>query len=361
MQRLPPFDSLYVFAVAARHLSFTTAATELHRTQSAVSHRIKTLETELGVPLFTRLTRRLELTSAGRALAQRLDQAITDITRTIAEFDETVEARRLRVTMLPSVASRWLMPRLPRFFDLHPDIEVQVIADQQLLDLRAEGIDLAIRFGRGRYPGYTATVLMRDRVLPVCSPKFAAEHDRITTIDALLRLPLLHDSGTEGDGSLSDWRSWLNQLGIRMRLVGPGSASITPRFSSTLPLLASVLRWDASVWSQTIWAAVSWSVLCPWQRRPHSPTTWSRCPKSRHYRRSSASAIGCAQKQLQLCRRHPCYRPAPAVEPDSRGMVHETSVPGGITVRPCLRAPLQAQPRSAARPAIRPRRPSTRV
>jgi len=116
MARLPALDSLYVFAVAARHLSFTAAAQELHRTQSAVSHRIKALESEIGVPLFERLTRGLELTQAGAALAHRLNEAIADISRTIAELDRVGEARTLRVTMLPSVASRWLMPRLSRFF-----------------------------------------------------------------------------------------------------------------------------------------------------------------------------------------------------------------------------------------------------
>ena len=213
MSRVLPFDSLYVFAVAARHRSFTVAAAELHRTQSAISHRIKSLERELGVTLFTRLPRRLELTAAGHALAHRLDEAIKDITRTIAEFDPRAERGRLRVTTLPSVASRWLMPRLPRFFDLHPEIEVQVIADLKPLDLRAEGIDLAIRFGRGHYLDYKVTMLMRDRVLPVCSPKFAAERPAAASIEAMLAWPLLHDSGTDGDGSLSDWRSWLDHLG----------------------------------------------------------------------------------------------------------------------------------------------------
>src|SRR5271165_3388230 len=117
MTALPPLDSLYVFSVAARHLSFTAAAVELHRTQSAVSHRIKELEADLGVALFRRLTRRLELTPAGQSLAHRVNHAIDDITRTIAEFDQGAGTDRLRVTTLPSVASRWLMPRLPRFFD----------------------------------------------------------------------------------------------------------------------------------------------------------------------------------------------------------------------------------------------------
>ncbi len=213
MARLPPLDALHVFAVAARHLNFTTAATELHRTQSAVSHRIKTLEAELGVALFTRLTRRLELTPAGRALALHMNQSLAEIARIIGEFGKLEGTQRLRVTALPSVASRWLTPRLPRFFDLCPEIEVQVIAEAQLLDLRAEGIDLAVRFGRGNYPRHSVSRLMTDRVLPVCSPKFLAEHGPISTIDEMLALPLVHDYAAENDDSHSDWRSWLGQLG----------------------------------------------------------------------------------------------------------------------------------------------------
>lgn len=213
MPRLPPLDSLHVFAVAARHLNFTTAAAELHRTQSAVSHRIKALEAELGVSLFIRLTRRLELTPAGRALAEHMNQSLAQIARIIAEFDKLEGTQRLRVTALPSVASRWLTPRLPRFFDLCPQIEVQVIAEAELLDLRAKGIHLAVRFGRGQYPHHSVSRLMTDRVLPVCSPKFLVEHGPISTIEKLLALPLVHDSAAENDESQSGWRSWLDQLG----------------------------------------------------------------------------------------------------------------------------------------------------
>src|SRR5262245_20763774 len=105
MTRLPSLDALRVFSVAARHLSFTKAAGELHLTQSAVSHRVRALVEELGILLFRRLTRRLELTCAGQTLAQRVDQAVADIARTIADLDQGGDARRLTVTMLPSVAS----------------------------------------------------------------------------------------------------------------------------------------------------------------------------------------------------------------------------------------------------------------
>jgi LysR family glycine cleavage system transcriptional activator len=211
--RLPAIDSLYVFAVAARHLNFTAAATELHRTQSAVSHRIRTLEAQIGVHLFHRGPRGLELTAAGETLAHQVNRAVADLSCTIAGLSRRSEVRKLRITTLPSVASRWLLPRLPRFCEQHPNVHVQVIAEARVLDLRAEAIHLAIRFGHGHYRGHRASQLMGDRVLPVCSPRLNAGRARIATVDALFELPLLHDSAADGDGSLSDWQSWLDHLG----------------------------------------------------------------------------------------------------------------------------------------------------
>src|SRR5262249_49491857 len=213
MARLPSLDTLRVFSVAARHLSFTKAAEELHLTQSAISHRVRALEEELGVLLFNRLTRKLTLTPAGQALGQRVERAVSDIARAIDGLDEDGEERRLTVTTLPSVASRWLVPRLQHFQALHPEIELQVIADPNLLDLRSARIDVAIRFGAGAYPGYAVTALLPDSVFPVCTPRLFANRGPSRTIDDLFDLPLLHDSSTEGDGSGTDWRSWLDHIG----------------------------------------------------------------------------------------------------------------------------------------------------
>jgi LysR family glycine cleavage system transcriptional activator len=208
MPRTPSLDALRIFVVAARHMSFTEAASQLNLTQSAVSHRIRGLEEELGLSLFRRLTRRLELTSEGRALAHRVGQAIGDIDRSVVDLYRSDDAAPLKVTMLPSVASHWLIPRLARIRRQHPAIDVQVIADSRPLDLRAEGIDLAIRFGRTPQPGYAATRLMGDCFFPVCAPELLDQHGLVDSIDALVALPLLHDSATD-----SDWRAWLNHFG----------------------------------------------------------------------------------------------------------------------------------------------------
>jgi LysR family glycine cleavage system transcriptional activator len=230
MVRIPSLDALRIFVVAARHLSFTEAADALHLTQSAISHRIRGLEDALGVPLFNRLTRRLELTAHGRALARRLEPAINEIDRSVVELTQTEDdAGPLKVTMSPSLASHWLIPRLPHIRSRHPDLNVQVIADHQPLDLRSRGIDLAIRFCRTPQPGYAqpgyaqpayaqpayaVTRLMGDRVIPVCAPALLEQHGPIESIDDLLSLPLLDDdwSCTSCDSG-SGWRAWLDYHG----------------------------------------------------------------------------------------------------------------------------------------------------
>jgi len=213
MPRTPSLDALRIFVVAARHLSFTEAATKLNLTQSAVSHRIRGLEDELGLSLFNRLTRRLELTPQGRALAYRVDNAISEIDRSVLDISATNTDLPVKVTMLPSVATHWLIPRLARIRDRHPDTEVQVIADPRLMDIRAEGIDLAIRFGNRPNASYHVTRLMSDRVIPVCTPDLLRRHGPVDSVEGLLAMPLLHDSATVGDGSHSEWQSWLAYCG----------------------------------------------------------------------------------------------------------------------------------------------------
>jgi LysR family transcriptional regulator, glycine cleavage system transcriptional activator len=211
--RLPALDSLRAFEAAARRLSFTQAAGELYVTQGAVSQRIKALEKDLEVQLFRRLTRRLELTPEGERLALGVREGLERIVNAIADVDSNAKGRALTVSVLPSFAARWLMPRLPRFHELHPEIDVQVVADGRPLDLDLTGLDTAIRFGHGKYPGLQTMHLMPDSIVPVCSPKLLADRTPIRTIADLMSLPLLHDTPTESDHSKSDWASWLAHVG----------------------------------------------------------------------------------------------------------------------------------------------------
>jgi LysR family transcriptional regulator, glycine cleavage system transcriptional activator len=213
MKRLPSLDSLRAFESAARHLSFTKAGEELHVTQSALSHRINALEDELGIKLFRRLTRKMELTPAGETLAAGVRRGLAEISRAVAAIDHKTGAEPLTVSALPSFATRWLVPRLPRFRNVCPDVEVRISADPALVNLQANEADLAVRFGLGIYPGLHVVKLMGDSVFPVCSPRLIAERGAINHPSELVDWPLLHDMPTEHDGSGSGWSHWLRHVG----------------------------------------------------------------------------------------------------------------------------------------------------
>jgi LysR family glycine cleavage system transcriptional activator len=119
----------------------------------------------------------------------------------------------LRVSILPSFAGRWLVPRLAGFRARYPEVETRIIAESGLADLHGGSVDVAVRFGRGRYPGLAVEFLMSDAVLPVCSPDLLWQRGPVATPEALVRLPLLHDSTVEKDGSGADWPSWLAHIG----------------------------------------------------------------------------------------------------------------------------------------------------
>lgn len=214
MRRLPPLDALRAFEAAARHLSFTRAAEEIHVTQGAVSHRVRALEAELGVPLFRRLTRRLELTEAGETLALAVRRGLEEIAGALGALEQggALEGP-LRVSVLPSFASRWLVPRLAGFRARYPGIEARIAAESGFADLHGGAADVAVRYGRGRYPGLDAEFLMGDAVLPVCSPALLRESGPLDVPADVARFPLLHDSTAEADGSGADWASWCAHAG----------------------------------------------------------------------------------------------------------------------------------------------------
>ena len=215
--------------MAARHLSFTEAASELTSRRARSVTASVGWRKSFGVALFKRLTRRLELSPLGRALARKVDLAIGEIDRSVVELAGSDDSGPLKVTMLPSVASHWLIPRLPRIRDRHPNIDVQVIADPRLLDLRAEGIDLAIRFCRVPHSGYATTRLMGDRVFPVCAPGLIKpkQEDRQRR---WLRpaLPFYTIRRRYRDGSDSDWRAGSIITAGPISTAAPASSSARP-------------------------------------------------------------------------------------------------------------------------------------
>src|ERR1700682_6780364 len=148
-RRLPPLSALRPFEAAARLESFSRAAEELHITHGAVSHQVRALEEHLGAPLFARHGKRVALTAAGRTFAERVRGALDEIAMAADVVRPARRDNRLTVNVLPLFASRWLMPRLIRFMEAHPKIELNVTASVALADFVREDIDVAIRFGRG--------------------------------------------------------------------------------------------------------------------------------------------------------------------------------------------------------------------
>jgi LysR family glycine cleavage system transcriptional activator len=208
-RRLPSLSALRAFEAAARHLSFAKAADELHVTPAAISHRIKALEAELGVRLFRRLNRAVLLTEA----AQRCLPGIRDGFERLAQAMESVRAGQRRgmvtVSVAPSLAAKWLVPRLDRFRARHTDIEVRIDASSQIVDLEAEGVDVGIRYGTGRYPGLKVDRLFAEEVSPVCSPALLKGPRALRKPEDLRWHTLLHADWSTPSQVLPDWRMWL--------------------------------------------------------------------------------------------------------------------------------------------------------
>ena len=150
--RLPPLNALRCFDVAAKHLSFTKAAAELNVTHSAVSHQIKALEEWLGVPLFRRINRGLVLTDAGQAYLKPVRDSFERLGEATRRLRVRERSGPLTVSVMPSFAAKWLVPRLRRFRERHPDIDVRISADSNLIDFAREDVDICIRYGRGVWP-----------------------------------------------------------------------------------------------------------------------------------------------------------------------------------------------------------------
>jgi LysR family glycine cleavage system transcriptional activator len=170
-RRLPPLSSLRPFEAAARLGSFTRAAGELHLTHGAVSHQVRGLEEHLGTALFTRHGKRVALTATGRAFSERVRSALEAIAQAADMARPARREQRLTLSVLPSFASRWLMPRMIRFMESHPQVEVNVLATTALADFAADGIDIALRFGKGPWPPHACEAFLDDEYFPVASPK----------------------------------------------------------------------------------------------------------------------------------------------------------------------------------------------
>ncbi|MGI9464326.1 MAG: transcriptional regulator GcvA [Aestuariivirgaceae bacterium] len=189
---LPPTNSLVVFEAAARHHNFTRAAEELDVTQSAVSRQIQLLEDHLGTSLFQRHSRGLELTPEGERLHRAVAMGLEHIANVAADIRRHRGPGELTISSSVTFASYWLMARLANFRAAHPEIELRLVASSPVYDLTAAGIDLAIRYGDGEWPGVEAVRLFDDEIWPVCAPRYLEGRKKISSPADLLGATLLH-------------------------------------------------------------------------------------------------------------------------------------------------------------------------
>jgi LysR family glycine cleavage system transcriptional activator len=212
-RQLPPLNALRAFEAAARHLSFKLAAEELNVTAAAISHQVKALEGLLGVSLFHRLTRALRLTDAGQAALPTLTEGFDKLAEGAEQMRAYCEDSLLTISVSPSFGSMWLVPRLDRFRERHPDIEIRIDGTDRLVDVAQSDVDVAVRYGPGGYKGVQVDYLFNQRNLPVCSPALLKGDKPLLCLDDLRHHTLLHIEWKDAEAS---WRMWLLAAGQHM-------------------------------------------------------------------------------------------------------------------------------------------------
>src|SRR5215470_14882104 len=203
-RRLPALNALKAFEAAARHESFTRAAEELFVTQGAVSHQVKALEQELGIKLFDRERQRLVMTGSGREYLAVVRDALDRIALGTERLMQRRSSGALTISTSPDFAAKWLVHRLGRFAEAHPDIALKVSADMHHVDFAREDVDLAVRHGDGNWAGLHVERLCSEELFPVCSPKLVEGRRRLGQPCDVLKFPLLHLDRRE------DWGRWLD-------------------------------------------------------------------------------------------------------------------------------------------------------
>jgi LysR family glycine cleavage system transcriptional activator len=247
----PPLAALRTFEVAARHRSFTKAAAELHVTQGAVSQQIKQLEASLGFPLFHRGARGLTLTEKGEDLAETAQSVFRRLFNKVEELKQTEVGGILTVSVSPSLAVKWLIPRLGRFHQRHPEVDLRIRPDPVLIDVLAESdtIDMAIRFGQGPFPGLAATPIMHETVFAVASPDLLTKGPPLRRAADLVHHTLLHSDSTRAEvNSMANWEVWLAILNV---------SGVNPKLGPTFP--SSYMLLEAAIHGQGV--ALTWAAL----------------------------------------------------------------------------------------------------
>jgi LysR family transcriptional regulator, glycine cleavage system transcriptional activator len=210
---LPSLTGLHTFEVAARHLSFTLAAAELNVTQTAISHQIRRLEEQLGIPLFIRRNRGLALTREAQDYLPAIRSAFEDLRRATDRLRRANRDGLLTVSTTASLATKWLVSRVAAFQDANPGIEVRITTSAHLVDFHRDEVDVAVRYGRGSWPGLRADWLMAEQIFPVCSPALIGGRRPLRRPEDLAHHTLLHTMV-----SREDWQLWLTASGLPLSI-----------------------------------------------------------------------------------------------------------------------------------------------
>lgn len=216
MRHLPSLNALRAFEAAARHMSFQRAAEELDVTPTAISHQIKNLETQLQLSLFIRRNPHpLQLTEAGLQLYPILRDGFDSFAAAIAALQLSTTNTTLTVTAINDFALKWLGPRLSNFRERYPTIDIHLQTTVQVVDLQARTVDIAIRYGRGPYPGLAAHKLFSDVYIPVCSPSLLVGDRPLKTPQDITSHDLLHCEWVNYTGpDQPTWQRWLTLAGV---------------------------------------------------------------------------------------------------------------------------------------------------
>ncbi len=211
---LPPLSALRAFEAVARRVSFSRAAEELNVTPGAVSQQIRLLEELLGHSLFARNKRSVALTEVATRMLPDIQAGLEALARATSRSRIAASVdRTLTISVAPSFASKWLLPRLGDFTNHYPDIDLRISATVGLADFRRDDVDLAIRLGRGNYPDLYVEPLFAEKLAPLCSPELLKAKGRLRKPDDLRKFRLLHDISIPGESEHSSWERWLKLAG----------------------------------------------------------------------------------------------------------------------------------------------------
>lgn len=218
-------NALRAFEAAARHQSFSVAATELNVTPAAVGQQVRNLEAWLGIALFSRAasgSARLLLTDAARAALPDIREGFERLSLGLARLKDAGANVELTVTVSPAFASKWLLPRIERFQHAYPDLDVLLDTNSRSVDFQAERIDIGVRYGAGNWPGLNAVHLMDEVIFPVCAPDYPLLEGGGLPSEALSRCTLIHDLSMASYADYPTWRMWLDAAGHGHVITGYG-------------------------------------------------------------------------------------------------------------------------------------------